>query len=41
MLQPLPHMDDKRQMSKRLVTHIAESALRRTFVSIAPGLWPG
>ncbi len=35
MLQPLPHMDEKHQMTKRLLTHIDESSLRRTFISIA------
>jgi len=35
MLQPLPHMDQKHQMTKRLLSHIAEASLRRTFISIA------
>jgi transposase len=35
MLQPLPHMDEKHQMTKRLLKHIGEASLRRTFVSIA------
>lgn len=34
-LQPLPDMDDKRQMTRRLVTYIEREALRRTFVSVA------
>ena len=35
MLQSLPHMDEKRQMTKRLIAYLGEAALRRTFVSIA------
>jgi transposase len=35
MLQPLPHMDEKHQMTKRLLSHIGELSLRRTFISIA------
>lgn len=35
MLQPLPDMDEKRQMTQRLLRHIGEASLRRTFVSIA------
>jgi transposase len=35
MLQPLPHMDEKHQMTKRLIAHIGEASLRRTFISIA------
>jgi len=38
MLQPLPQMDDKRQMAKRLLSHIGEASLRRTFTSM-PGIW--
>ncbi len=35
MLQPLPHMDEKHQMTKRLLFHIGEASVRRTFISIA------
>lgn len=35
MLQSLPDMDEKRQMTQRLIHHIGEASLRRTFVSIA------